>query len=71
LLLGAIDKDAEKVRLGKEEELLQKLINIQEYKLANDEFINKAPEKIVKQEKEKLEKYQIELYKINKALTNL
>src|SRR5680860_216999 len=71
LLLGAIDKDAEKVRLSKEEEALQKLINIQEYKLANEEFISNAPEKIVNKEKQKLEKYQIELNKINNALANL
>ncbi len=70
-LLGAIDKDKEKERLEKEEANLNKLIALQLQKLSNKEFIDRAPEKIVVAEKEKLENYQNELEKIKNIIKSL
>lgn len=64
-LLGAIDEVKEKARLSKEIINLQKLINLQEQKLKNDDFVSRAPEKIVLAEKEKLNNYKQELNKIS------
>ena len=70
-LLGAIDEEKEASRLDKEKNNLEKLCLSQEKKLANEEFISRAPEKIVLAEKEKLNNYRIELEKIIKAISNL
>ncbi|MFA6417178.1 MAG: valine--tRNA ligase [Patescibacteria group bacterium] len=70
-LLGAIDKEKEGARLLKEKANLEKLLEIQTNKLANQEFIARAPEKIVALEKEKIVSYQQDLEKIIKALTQL
>jgi valyl-tRNA synthetase len=67
-LLGAIDPQKEKERLTKEKNNLEKLITLQEQKLANQEFVGRAPEKIVTAEKEKLENYKKDLFKINQAI---
>jgi valyl-tRNA synthetase len=64
-LLGAIDEEKEKIRLAKEKENLEKMIAMLEKKLSNKEFVENAPEQIVNNEKEKLEKYKTELNKIN------
>jgi len=63
-LIGAIDENKEKERLVKEKINLEKLINIQEKKLENPEFVSRAPEKIVLAEKEKLDNFKKELNKI-------
>lgn len=70
-LLGAIDDEKEKERLGKERANLEKLISIQENKLSQADFISRAPEKIVAAEKAKLENYQIELKKIIENISRL
>ncbi len=70
-LLGAVDKEKEEARLLKEKANLEKLLEIQTNKLANQEFIARAPEKIVALEKEKIVSYQQDLEKIIKALTQL
>lgn len=67
-LLGTIDEAKEKERLLKEKENLIKLINLQEQKLGNQEFVGRAPEKIVEAEKNKLENYRLELEKITKIV---
>ncbi len=67
-LLGAVDAEKEKARLQKEKENLLKLIALQESKLGNSDFVDRAPEKIVSVEREKLENYRLELEKINKIL---
>ncbi|HPT08267.1 MAG TPA: valine--tRNA ligase [bacterium] len=63
-LIGAIDENKEKIRRTKEIENLKKMISIIENKLANQEFINKAPKDLVQKEKDKLANYQTELQKI-------
>lgn len=52
-----IDFKKEKERLTKEKEKLESEIKRAEGKLKNKSFVEKAPEKIVNEEKEKLEKY--------------
>src|SRR5680860_189937 len=70
-LLGAIDKDKETARLLKEKAILEKLLEAQTKKLANEEFVSRAPEEIVALEKGKIVSYQQDLEKITKALTQL
>ncbi len=53
-LKGLIDIDNEKKRLEKETSRLQQQIKSLNFKLANKEFINKAPGEIVEREREKL-----------------
>ncbi|CAM3008422.1 valine--tRNA ligase [Hathewaya histolytica] len=56
-LLDLIDIEKEVERLNKEKEKLQKEIDRVEKKLSNEKFVSKAPEAVVKEEKEKAEKY--------------
>ncbi len=70
-LVGAIDQDKERQRLLKEKETLEQLVIRQEEKLSNQEFINRAPEKIIAAEKEKLSVYQRDLEKINQVINQL
>jgi len=60
-LLGAVDSVKEKVRLEKEIINLEKMIASAESRLANKEFIDKAPAAVVKKEKDKLKGWQAEL----------
>jgi len=60
-LLGAIDKDKEKARLAKEIENLERFVKSLESKLANEEFVARAPEAVVAREKATLETKQEEL----------
>ncbi len=70
-LIGAIDQEKEKERLLKEKANLEKLIELQTQKLNNQEFVSRAPEKIVVAEKDKLSNYQQELEKISKIINSL
>ena len=56
-LLDLIDREKELERLSKEKEKLLSEINRVEKKLSNPNFVNKAPEKVVEEEKQKGEKY--------------
>ncbi|WP_148253163.1 valine--tRNA ligase [Aidingimonas lacisalsi] len=53
-MAGLIDKDSELARLGKEIDKQDKLIQGIEKKLANDNFVAKAPEAVVQKERDKL-----------------
>lgn len=55
---GLIDMDKELERLEKDLEKWQKELDRVNKKLANENFVNKAPEKIINEEKEKQVKYQ-------------
>ncbi len=70
-LLGGVDAEKEKERLIKERENLEKLVSLQKQKLNNSEFVSRAPEKIVANEKEKLNSYQEELTKIVNLINSL
>lgn len=63
-LIGAVDKEKEKARLKKEiAKLEEACVNIVS-KLTNNEFADRAPEHIIKQEKDKLARYRSELEKL-------
>jgi valyl-tRNA synthetase len=70
-LIGAVDTQKEKVRLEKEIANLEKFVSALNGKLSNQEFVGKAPEKVVAIEKEKLAKAQIELDKLKEQLVAL
>jgi valyl-tRNA synthetase len=53
-LAGSVDKDAERIRLGKELEKLTQHIASQEAKLANEAFVSKAPAKVIEGAKAQL-----------------
>ena len=57
-LEGLIDMDKEIERLEKELDKLQKELDRVDKKLSNENFVNKAPEKIINEEREKQQKYQ-------------
>jgi valyl-tRNA synthetase len=63
-LEAEIDEKKEAGRIAKEKANLEKVIAALEAKLANSEFVAKAPENIVKTEQEKLANYKIELKKL-------
>ncbi len=65
-----IDSAAEKARLEKEIEKITNGISGVEKKLANAEFVEKAPEALVAQEKNKLEEYRATLKKLQEAVDN-
>lgn len=57
-LEGLIDMDKEIARLEKELDKLQSELDRVDKKLSNENFVNKAPEKIINEEKEKQQHYQ-------------
>ena len=66
-----LDAAAERVRLRKELEGLQKAIGSKESQLGNETFRNKAPEKIIKQMEQALAAQRIELQKLAERLKQL
>jgi valyl-tRNA synthetase len=70
-LIGAVDTEKEKARIEKEIVNLEKATKNLETKLANQEFIDRAPAEIVGKEKEKLENYKVELEKLREQMKNL
>jgi valyl-tRNA synthetase len=67
-LLGAVDEKKEKERIKKEITKLQGLIAGLEKKLANEEFVTKAPEAVVAKEREKLDLWKTDLAKMKKGI---
>lgn len=67
-LIDVVDNAKETARLLKEKENLEKVIANLKNKLGNEEFVSRAPEKIVKAETDKLNNYLLELDKINKLI---
>jgi valyl-tRNA synthetase len=67
-LIGAIDTEKEKARIEKEISNLEKFVAALNGKLSNQEFVGKAPEKVVAVEKEKLAKAEMELAKLKEQL---
>ena len=67
-LLGAIDHEKEKTRLLKEKEQLIKLITGVKSRLNDKEFSERAPVQVIEAEREKFNRYELELEKINQAL---
>jgi valyl-tRNA synthetase len=67
-LIGLIDPEAERARLDKEAQKLGKDIKSAQDKLANPEYINKAPEDIVAETKTRLENMETRLAAVKRAL---
>jgi valyl-tRNA synthetase len=70
-LAELIDVDIEKTRLSKEIERLESINKGIKGKLQNKNFVDKAPEKIVLAEKEKLQNNEEKLNKLNENLNRL
>lgn len=68
-LQDLVDFDEEIKRLEKEQTRLQSEVERVEKKLANKGFVNKAPEKVVQEEREKGEKYRDMLETVEKRLS--
>ena len=66
-----VDIEKEVERLKKEEEKLIKEVERVEKKLSNEGFVSKAPEKVIEEEKAKMEKYKDMLEKVKEQLSNL
>lgn len=70
-LSGVVDLDAERARLGKEEQKLISEIERIDKKLGNAAFVAKAPEEVVEEEKAKRDGYAERLAKVREALDRL
>ena len=66
-----VDLDKEKTRLTAEIERIKGEIARAEGKLANANFVNKAPAKLVEDEREKVKKYESMLKKCETQLADL
>lgn len=70
-LAGLIDLELEKSRLNKEIQRLEKQIEGLSKKLANEQFLTKAPDRVVKQEKEKMKNFSNTMEKLYSNLRQL
>jgi valyl-tRNA synthetase len=70
-MAGLIDKDAEKARLSKEIDKLQKELQRIDSKLNNPKFVDKAPADVVAKEKEKQNSQQTALGKLREQLSTI
>ncbi|MDO5733730.1 MAG: valine--tRNA ligase [Eubacteriales bacterium] len=70
-LADLIDWAQERERLEKESQNLEQLITAQERKLANQNFVQRAPAQVVDAEREKLKNYEALLKQTNESLANL
>lgn len=66
-----VDIAKEKERLAKEKEKLVKEVERVEKKLSNQGFVSKAPEKVINEEKAKLEKYSSMLKSVEEQIARL
>ena len=66
-----IDFEKEMERLTKEKQNLEKEIARAGGKLANVNFVNKAPAAVVQEERDKLEKYQTMMDKVMEQISKL
>jgi valyl-tRNA synthetase len=70
-LAGVIDFEAERARLRKEMDKLGTDIAKVEAKLGNPDFLARAPEEVVEEQKERLEEARTRIAKIDEALERL
>ena len=68
---GVIDVEAERGRLGKQQQKLRAELNKAEGKLANDSFVNNAPSHVVTQERQRAADFQRQLAEIEARLQRL
>ncbi|NNE57904.1 MAG: valine--tRNA ligase [Hellea sp.] len=70
-LAGLIDLDAEKSRLSKEIDKAQSEIDKINKKLSNPNFVDRAPEAVVAEQKSRLNTFESEIGKLQAAIDNL
>ncbi len=70
-LAGVIDVDAEKARLSKAAQKVEKEIGGLKGKLSNEKFLAKAPEEVVAEQRDRLAAAEAELAKLEAAQTRL
>ena len=70
-LSGLIDLVAEKARLAKDQQTLEKDIKAAKGKLANEDYVKKAPEEIVEETRERLRDMEIKLESLSRSLATL
>lgn len=70
-LAGSLDVEAEKERLGKEVEKLQKVVQAGQAKLKNEKFVANAPEAVVQGARDQLAQNQAKLEEIQKLVASL
>jgi len=68
---SAVNKDEELTKLNKEKENIEKELNRAKSMLSNENFVNKAPEKLIEGEKAKVEKYTSMLEKVTARIEEL
>ena len=70
-LEGIIDLDRERERLSSEIERLEKLLRSTEGRLANEQFVSKAPAEVVEREREKVQSFRDQLDRLSHMLNAL
>ncbi len=70
-LAGLIDKQAELTRLGKEIEKVRKDLSRSESKLANPDYVNRAPAVVVAEERQRIADFSIALQKLTEQQTRM
>jgi valyl-tRNA synthetase len=68
---GAIDVDAERARLGKQRDRVNKDLQRSSARLANESFVNNAPADVVTQEKERAAEFGRQLTRLDEQLAKL
>ncbi len=68
---GAVDVEAEKLRLKKEREKITAEIAREEQKLGNPNFVSKAPPHVLTEHRQRLTEWQAKLERVNQALSAL
>ncbi len=70
-LTGLVDLDAEKAKLSKQKEKLEKELLMIQNKLKNEKFISNAKPEVIEKEKDKEEEVQTKLNTVNEVLQGL
>ncbi len=70
-LEGLIDLDAERARLARKRDELRKALDGVERKLGNESFVARAPEEVVKAERERRERFAADLAAVERNLAAL
>ncbi len=70
-VLGAVDPEAERARLGKQRDELTKQIAATEARLGNEQFVAKAPQQVVEGARTKLAELSAELERVEQSLAAL
>ena len=70
-LAGLIDKEARRAEIGKKLEKLGGRIEQLEGRLSNEKFVNKAPEKVVQDERDRLAGFKTQLKQLEDHLLSM